>query len=126
MTYILMRREHIASYQHVLLTKNSFPVYPTRKRLTKKGPDPYEEDVDTKELRTCADETLDAKPPAPYRPPEVWEQRERDGHMPKVPDFPVCSSFCQHVYLDSTSLHTLHLDTGYWGDRASMVSDTLW
>ena len=42
-TYILMKREHIASYQHVMLTKNWFPVpafaYPVRKRLTKKGPD---------------------------------------------------------------------------------------
>ena len=43
--------------------------YPARKRLTKKGPDPYEEDVDTKELRICADETLDANPPVPARPP---------------------------------------------------------
>ena len=100
-TYILMKPEHIASYQHVLLTKKSFPVpafaypfaYPVRKRLTKKGPDPYEEDVDMKELRTCADETLDAKPPVPHRPPEVWEQHERDGPMPKLPDCPVCGNF---------------------------------
>ena len=69
-----MKSEHIASYQRVLLTKKSFLVpafaYPVRKRVTKKGPDPYEEDVDTKDLWTCADETLDAKPPVPYRPPE--------------------------------------------------------
>ena len=44
-TYILMKLEHTASYQHVLLTKKSFPVpafaYPIRKCITKKGPDPY-------------------------------------------------------------------------------------
>ena len=43
-----------------------------------------------KELRTCADETLDAKPPAPFRPPEVWEQHEHDGPLPKLPDCPDC------------------------------------
>ena len=50
--------------------KKSFPVpafaYPMRKRLTKKEPDPYEEDVDMQELRTCADETPDVRPPATY------------------------------------------------------------
>ena len=54
-THILMRPEHIAFYQHTLLAKHSFPVpalaYLVRKRLTKNGPDPYEEDADTKELR---------------------------------------------------------------------------
>ena len=59
-TYILLKPEHIASYQHVLLNKKCFPVsafaYPVRKRLIKKGPDPYEEDEDMKELRLCADE----------------------------------------------------------------------
>ena len=64
--------------------------YPVRKRLTKKGPDPYEEDVDMKELRECADEALDSTTPVPDRPPEVWKQHERDGHMPKLPDRPVC------------------------------------
>ena len=52
-TYILLKPKHIASYQHVLLNKKSFPVpafaYPVRKRLTKKGPHPYEEDTDMKE-----------------------------------------------------------------------------
>ena len=59
-----MRSEHIASCQHVLLSEHSFPVpafaYPVmRKRLTKKGPDPFKEDEDMKELRECADEALD-------------------------------------------------------------------
>ena len=119
-----MKPEHIAAYQRVLLTKKSFPVpafaYPIRKRLTKKGPDPYEEDADMKDLRMCADETLDAKPAAPYRPPEVWEQHERDRHMPKLRDCPVCmqehGSVVRHFSSTSNSLHTLHLDTGYWGD----------
>ena len=117
-TYILMRPEHIASYQHTFLTKHSVPVpafaYPVRKRLTKKGPDPYEEDVGMKELRECADEALDAATPIPERPPEVWE------HMPELPDCPVCveehGSLVRHFSSTSTSLHTLHLDTGYWVD----------
>ena len=123
-TYILMKPDHIASYQHVLVTKKSLPAqafaYPVRKRLTKKGPDPYEDDVDMKGLWTCAEETLDAKPPVPYRPPELWEQHERDGHMPKLPDCPICVQ--EHVFVvrhfssTSNSLHTLHLDAGYWGD----------
>ena len=59
-TYILMRPEHIASYQRVLLTKHFFPApacaYLGGKRLTKKGPDPYAEDMDMKELWECADQ----------------------------------------------------------------------
>ena len=97
-TYILMKPKHIASYQHVLLTKKSFPVpafvYPVRKRLTKEGPDPYEEDMDMKDLKLCADETMDTKTTAPGRPPEVWEQH--DGHMPKFPDCPVCVCVQEH------------------------------
>ena len=46
-TYVLLKPEHVAAYQHALLTKHDFPVtpfaFPTRKRLVKKGPDPYEE-----------------------------------------------------------------------------------
>ena len=119
-----MQSEHIASYHHVLLTKHSFPVrafaYPVRKRFTKKGPDPFPEDEDVKELRECADEALDKTTPGPARSPEVWEQHERDGHMPKLPDCPICAeehgSVVHHFARSSSSLHTLHLDTGYWGD----------
>ena len=89
--YILMRLKHIASYQHVLLTKHSFPVpafaYPVRKRLTKKGADPYTKDIG---MNDCAEEALDTTTLAPDRPPEVWEQHESDGHMSKLPDCPVC------------------------------------
>ena len=57
---------------------------------------------------------------APAKPPEVWEQHERDGHMPKFPDCPVCveehGSVVRHFASTSSSLHTLHLDTGYWED----------
>ena len=123
-TYILMKPEHMASYQHVLLTKKSFPVpafaYPVRKRLMKKGPDPYEEDTDMKELRLCADDAIHSRTTVPERPPEVWEQHERDGHTPKFPDYPVCvqehGSVVKHFSSTTNSLHTLHLDTGYWGD----------
>ena len=123
-TYILMKPEHIASYQDVLLTKKSFPVpacaYPVRKLLTKKGPDPYEEDTDMKGLRLCADDTMDTRTTVRGRTSEVWEQHERDGHMPKFPDCPVCvqehGSVVKHFSSTTNSLHTLHLDTGYWGD----------
>ena len=43
-TYVLLKPEHVAAYQHALLTKHDFPVtpfaFPTRKRLVKKCPDP--------------------------------------------------------------------------------------
>ena len=125
-TYIMLKSEHIASYQHVLLNKKNFPVpafaYPVRKRLTEKGPDPYEEDMDMKELRLCADDTMDTKLTIPSRAPEVWEQHERDGHMPKFPDCPVCvqehGSVVKHFSSSTNSLHTLHLDTEYWGDSS--------
>ena len=107
----------------VLLTKKSFPIpafaYLVRKRLIKKGPDSYE-DTDMKELRLCADDTMDTRTIVPARPPEVWEQQERDGHIPKFPDCQVCVQ--EHGYVvkrfsrTTNSLHTLHLDTGYWGD----------
>ena len=88
-----MKPEHIASYQHVLLTKKSPALaYPVRKRVTKKGPDSA-------------------------RPPEVWEQHERDGHMPKFPDRPVCvqehGSVVKRFSSTTNSLHTLHLDPGF-------------
>ena len=75
------------------------PLLALRKRLTKKGPDPYTEDVDMKEFRECADEAFDSITPAPGRPPEVWEQHQRDGHMPRLSSLIVlrawlrCSSF---------------------------------
>ena len=63
---------------------------------------------------------MDTKLTIPSRTPEVWEQRERDGHMPKFPDCPVCvqehGSVVKHFSSTTNSLHTLHLDTGYWGD----------
>ena len=123
-TYVLLKPEHVASHQHTLLNKKGFPVpafaYPVRKRLITKGPDPCEDDTDMKELRLCADDTMDTKLTIPSRAPEVWEQRERDGHMPKFPDCPVCvqehGSVVKHFSSTTNSLHTLHLDTCYWGD----------
>ena len=107
-TYILMKPEHIASYQHVLLTKKSFPVpafaYPVRKRLIKKGPDPYEEDADMKELRLCADEAMDTRTTVPGRTPEVWEQHETGWTHAEVSRLPSmrtrtwfsCQALLQH------------------------------
>ena len=66
-----------------------------------------------KDLRLCAHETMDTKPPVPYRPQEVWEQRERDGHM--LPDRTRigCQALLQ---LYQFACANLHLDTGCWGD----------
>ena len=67
-----------------------------------------------KELRECADETLDKATQF------QWEQRERDGHMPKIPGCPVCveehGAVVHHFGSTSSSLHSLHLDTRCWGD----------
>ena len=122
-TYVLLKPEHVASYQHALLTKNEFPVppfaYPTRKRLVKKGPDPHEESLDMKQLRLLGEHLTDT-PTHPTRPPEEWERHERNGHHPKLPDCPVCveeqGPVVRHYAHGSSSLNTLHLDTGYWGD----------
>ena len=40
--------------------------------------------------KSVFEETIDAKPPAPCRPPEAWEQHDWDGRMPNLPDCPVC------------------------------------
>ena len=122
-TYVLLKPEHVASYQHALLTKNEFPVppfaYPTRKRLVKKGPDPHEEPLDMKQLRLLGEHLTDT-PTHPTRPSEEWERHERNGHYPKLPDCPVCveeqGPVVRHYAQGSSSLNTLHLDTGYWGD----------
>ena len=122
-TYVLLKPEHVASYQHALLTKNEFPVppfaYPTRKRLMKKGPDPYEEPLDMKQLRLLGEHLTDT-PVHPTRSSDEWERHERNGHYPKLPDCPVCveeqGPVVRHYAQGSSSLNTLHLDTGYWGD----------
>ena len=71
-----------------------------------------------KELRECAEEVVDTTSSPSTRPLEVWEQNERDGHMPELPDCPVCAqkhrSVVRHYASTSSSLHTRHLDTGYW------------
>ena len=105
------------------ITKHDFPVtpfaYPIRKRLVKKGPDPYEEDPDMKHLRLLGEQMTDM-PSQPTRSPEEWEKHERNGHIPKLPDCPVCveeqGPVVRHYAQSSPSLNTLHLDTGYWGD----------
>ena len=122
-TYVLLKSEHVASYQHALLTKNDFPVtpfaYPTRKRLVKKGPDLHEEPLDMKKLRLLGEHLTDM-PAHSTRSPEEWERHQRNGHHPKLPDCPVCveeqGPVVRHYAHSSSSLNTLHLDTGYWGD----------
>ena len=54
-------------YSHQAFLSNPGMCLP-RKRLTKKGQDPFEEDPDVKELRDCAEEALDKTIPAPARP----------------------------------------------------------
>ena len=121
--YVLLKPEHVAAYQHALLTKHDFPVtpfvYPTRKRLVRKGPDAHEEDPDMKNLRLLGEQLTDT-PSHPTRSPEEWEKHERNGHLPKLPDCPVCveeqGPVVRHYAQSSPSLNTLHLDTGYWCD----------
>ena len=85
----------------------------------KKGPDPYEESLDMKQLCLLGEHLTD-KPASSTRAPEEWEKHERNGHHPKLPDCPVCieeqGPVVRHHAYGSTSLNTLHLDTGYWGD----------
>ena len=73
-----------------------------------------------KKLRLCADDTMDVRTTVAGRTPEVWEQHERDGHMPKFPDCPVCiqehGSVVKHISSTTNSLHTLHLNTGFGGN----------
>ena len=92
-TYVLLKPEHVAAYQHALLTKHGFPVtplaFPTRKRLVKKGPDPFEEDPDMKDLRLSGEQLTDMPSRPPTRSSEEWEKHERNGHIPKFPDCPV-------------------------------------
>ena len=92
-TYALLKPEHVAAYQHAVLTKHDFPgtpsAYPTRKRLVKKGPDPSEEDPAMKHLRHLGEHLTDTTSSS-TRPPEEWEKHERNGHIPKLPDCPVC------------------------------------
>ena len=122
-TYVLLKPEHVAAYQHALLTKHDFPVtpfaFPVRQRLVKKGPDPSDEDPDMKNLSLLGEQLTDT-PSKPTRSPEEWEQHERNGHIPKLPDCPVCveeeGPVVRHFAQHSPSLHTLHLDTGSWGD----------
>ena len=123
-TYVLLKPEHVAAYQHALLTKHDFPVtpfaFPTRKRLVKKGPDPFEEDQDMKELRLSGEQLTDMSSRPPTRSAEEWEKHERNGHLPKFPDCPVCleeqGPVVRHYAQNAPSLHTIHLDMGYWGD----------
>ena len=48
------------------------------------------EEPDVKELRECAEEAVHKISLPSARPPEVWEQHGRDGHVPKLPHCPVC------------------------------------
>ena len=97
-----------------------------------------------KELPECDEEVIDKITSTPARPPEVWEQRERDGRIPKLPDCPACveehGSVVRHFARSSSSLRTLPLDAGYWADlsldgkryfvaagiRVSMTSMVCW
>ena len=86
----------------------------------KKGPDPFEEDQDMKELRLSGEQLTDMSSRPPTRSAEEWEKHERNGHLPKFPDCPVCleeqGPVVRHYAQNAPSLHAIHLDTGYWGD----------
>ena len=91
----------------------------------KKGPDPFDEDPDMKELHLFGEQLTDMPSGPPTRSIEEWEKHEwekheRNGHIPKFPDCPVCveeqGPVVRHYAQNSPSLNTNHLDTGYWGD----------
>ena len=68
-----------------------------------------------KNLRLLGEQLTDM-PSKPTRSPEEWEKHERNGHIPKLPDCPVCveeqGPVFRHYAQSSPSLNTLHL--GYW------------
>ena len=72
-----------------------------------------------KNLRLLGEQLTDT-PSHSTRSPEEWEKHERNGHIPKLPDCPVCveeqGPIVRHYAQSSPSLKTLRLDTGYWGD----------
>ena len=55
----------------------------------RKGPDPHEEDPDMKNIRLLGEQLTDT-PSHLTRSPEEWERYERNGHIPQLPDCPVC------------------------------------
>ena len=125
--YVLIKSEHIASYQHEILTKDEFPApasaYPVRNALTKKGPDPsLLKDPEMKALTELVASTMDEPTGPPQRPARVWEEHEHNGHLPKLPDCPVCveeqGTIVKHAPNATPRLHTLHLDTGCWDDMS--------
>ena len=88
-TYVLLKPEHIAAYQHALLIKHDFPVtpfaYAVRKSMVKKGPDPHGEDPAMKELRLCAEQLSDMAVRPKTRSPEEWEEHERNYEVSYAP-----------------------------------------
>ena len=73
-----------------------------------------------KDLRLFGEQLTDMPSRPPNRSIEEWEKHERNGHIPKLPDCPVCveeqGPVVRHHAQNSPSLNTIHLDTGYWGD----------
>ena len=77
--YVSIKSEHIAAYQHEILTKNEFHVpafaYPVRKRVTKKGPDTaLLDDPEIKALNDLAATNIEEPAALPHPPQHVWEE----------------------------------------------------
>ena len=57
---------------------------------------------------------------SPQCPAQVWEECKRSGHLPKLPDCPLCMEkqgvIVMHAPNGTSRQHTLHLDTGCWDD----------
>ena len=64
--------------------------------------------------------TMDEPTGPPHRPANVWEGHERNRLLPTLPDGLVCveeqGTNVKHAPNATRHLHTLHLDTGYWGE----------
>ena len=64
-----------------------------------------------KDLLECAEDVLDKTSSMPARPPKAWEQHEREGHMPKLSDCPICVE--EHGSVLATSQAPLQAFTPY-------------
>ena len=118
MTYILMRPvstlppTSMSFSPRILFRSQPLPTRCVRDLQTY-DQTPIEEDVDVKELRTCC--RRDSMPNH-----LLLTDLQGFGNNMNVMDCPLCveehGSVVRHVASTSTSLHTLHLDTGYWGE----------
>ena len=85
----------------------------------KKGPDPFEEDPEMKDLRLSGEQLTDMPSRPPTRSAEEWRSTKGTDTF-QVPGlsclFGRRRACCCHYAQNAPSLNTIHLDTGYWVD----------